>query len=222
MVDLTMVFESSRAKEKLVFSLPHLNLPHSARGSQRNVECHPSKWKQVTEGLRRVLHFAMKIIPHLYQIELVFTVAIIVYDECAPGKAALGRLRNGKMNGTSGAPAANRPPESPLKHADRSVDADEGPVTPKNVPIDVDRSPKADPRSPRSPRVTKISERMLTRAQRTLDMEIRARFITGGGYRLLASANLGELVLGCTEASKQASMFGPSQKRKEIQVSARN
>ena len=28
----------------------------------------------------------------------------------------------------------------------------------------------------------------------------RARFMTGGGYRLLASANLGELVLGCIEA----------------------
>ena len=25
----------------------------------------------------------------------------------------------------------------------------------------------------------------------------RARFMTGGGYRLLASANFGELVLGC-------------------------
>ena len=28
----------------------------------------------------------------------------------------------------------------------------------------------------------------------------RARFMTGGGYRLLASANFGELVLGCIEA----------------------
>ena len=28
----------------------------------------------------------------------------------------------------------------------------------------------------------------------------RARFMTGVGYRLLASANLGELVLGCIEA----------------------
>ena len=28
----------------------------------------------------------------------------------------------------------------------------------------------------------------------------RARFMTGGGYRLLASANFGELVLGCSEA----------------------
>ena len=29
----------------------------------------------------------------------------------------------------------------------------------------------------------------------------RDRFITGGGYRLLAPANLGELVLGCIEAN---------------------
>ena len=28
----------------------------------------------------------------------------------------------------------------------------------------------------------------------------RARFMTGGGYRLLASANFGELVLGCINA----------------------
>ena len=28
----------------------------------------------------------------------------------------------------------------------------------------------------------------------------RARFMTGGGYRLLASANFGELVLPCIEA----------------------
>ena len=28
----------------------------------------------------------------------------------------------------------------------------------------------------------------------------RARFMTGGGYRLLASANFGELILGCIEA----------------------
>ena len=28
----------------------------------------------------------------------------------------------------------------------------------------------------------------------------RARFMTGGGYRLLSSANFGELVLGCIEA----------------------
>ena len=33
------------------------------------------------------------------------------------------------------------------------------------------------------------------------DLDVhRARFMTGGGYRLLASANLGELVLGCIEA----------------------
>ena len=38
----------------------------------------------------------------------------------------------------------------------------------------------------------------------------RARFMTGCGYRLLASANSGELVLGCIEASKQASTFGLS------------
>ena len=29
---------------------------------------------------------------------------------------------------------------------------------------------------------------------------LRARFMTVGGYRLLASANFGELVLGCIEA----------------------
>ena len=29
----------------------------------------------------------------------------------------------------------------------------------------------------------------------------KARFITGGGYRLLASGNFGELVLGCIEAN---------------------
>ena len=29
---------------------------------------------------------------------------------------------------------------------------------------------------------------------------VRARSMTRGGYRLLASANLGELVLGCVEA----------------------
>ena len=30
--------------------------------------------------------------------------------------------------------------------------------------------------------------------------DVRARFMNGGGYRLLASANFGELVLGCIEA----------------------
>ena len=30
--------------------------------------------------------------------------------------------------------------------------------------------------------------------------DVRARFMTGGGYRLLVSANFGELVLGCIEA----------------------
>ena len=34
----------------------------------------------------------------------------------------------------------------------------------------------------------------------------RARFITGGGYRLLASANFGELVLGCINADLCNSM----------------
>ena len=34
--------------------------------------------------------------------------------------------------------------------------------------------------------------------------------------------NFERLVLGCFDASKQASSFGPSQKRKETQVSARN
>ena len=29
---------------------------------------------------------------------------------------------------------------------------------------------------------------------------IRALFMTGGGYRLLASANFGELLFGCTDA----------------------
>ena len=30
--------------------------------------------------------------------------------------------------------------------------------------------------------------------------DVRARFMTRGGYRLLASANFGELILGCIEA----------------------
>ena len=44
----------------------------------------------------------------------------------------------------------------------------------------------------------------LERAQhspRTLGGVRRARFMTGGGYRLLASANFGELFLGCIEAT---------------------
>ena len=58
----------------------------------------------------------------------------------------------------------------------------------------------------------KVQEEMLARGRSVLDSsgakrdlsvreDARARFMTGGGYRLLASANLGELVLGFIEAT---------------------
>ena len=46
------------------------------------------------------------------------------------------------------------------------------------------------------------SVRKRSRHRHNLDLDVsRAAFITGGGYRLLASGNFGELVLGCIEAN---------------------